>query len=78
MISAPPAMVTNQEMSRISTPKTLQKQIDGAIGNHRTSASMINAIVGGLSTKGNNLRKEHIYILVDYFCSVLGQGKAKS
>ncbi|XP_064646873.1 EF-hand domain-containing family member B-like [Lineus longissimus] len=38
--------------SRDSTPRRLQKQIDKAIGNHRTSSSNINAVVGGLNTKG--------------------------
>ncbi|KAK2193405.1 hypothetical protein NP493_13g06020 [Ridgeia piscesae] len=33
-------------------PERLQKQIDHAIGDHRTSASMINAVVGGIPTKG--------------------------
>jgi len=37
-----------------STPRRLQKQIDKAIGDHRTSASMINAVIGpcGISTRG--------------------------
>ena len=35
-----------------STPRRLQKQIDKAIGDHRTQASMINAVVGGISTEG--------------------------
>ena len=34
---------------------TLKKQIDQSIGEHRTSASMINAVVGGVSTKGKIL-----------------------
>ncbi|KAL4217128.1 hypothetical protein ACF0H5_023582 [Mactra antiquata] len=36
-----------------STPRRLQKQIDDAIGDHRTSASMINAVIGpnGISTR---------------------------
>ena len=33
----------------------LKKQIDRSIGEHRTSASMINAVIGGVSTKGENL-----------------------
>jgi len=37
-------------------PERLQKQIDHAIGDHRTSASMINAVVGGISTKGTQCR----------------------
>lgn len=39
-----------------STPRRLQKQIDKAIGDHRTSASMINAVIGpnGISTRGKN------------------------
>ena len=37
-----------------STPRRLQRQIDIAIGDHRTSASMINAVAGqgGISTRG--------------------------
>ena len=36
-----------------TTPRRLQKQIDRAIGNHHTSAGMINAVVGptGLDTR---------------------------
>ncbi|XP_060065621.1 EF-hand domain-containing family member B-like [Ylistrum balloti] len=34
-----------------STPRRLQKQIDMAIGNHRTSSSMINAVIGGVDTR---------------------------
>ncbi|KAL3855117.1 hypothetical protein ACJMK2_014346 [Sinanodonta woodiana] len=34
-----------------STPRRLKKQIDSAIGDHKTSASMINAVVGGIPTK---------------------------
>ena len=43
-----------------STPRRLQKQIDKAIGDHRTSASMINAVMGpdGISTRGN-IKKQH-------------------
>lgn len=45
--SAPPTMERND------TPNRLQKQIDRAIGEHRTSSSMINAIAGnnGISTR---------------------------
>ena len=38
--------------SEVNTPGRLNKQIDEAVGQHRTSASMINAVVGGVSTKG--------------------------
>ncbi|ESO84516.1 hypothetical protein LOTGIDRAFT_131996, partial [Lottia gigantea] len=34
-----------------STPRRLKQQIDRAIGNHKTSAGMINAVVGGVSTR---------------------------
>ncbi|XP_074654131.1 EF-hand domain-containing family member B-like [Tubulanus polymorphus] len=34
-----------------STPRRIQKQIDQAIGEHRTSNQMINAVVGGVSTR---------------------------
>ncbi|KAK3083356.1 hypothetical protein FSP39_020708 [Pinctada imbricata] len=34
-----------------STPRRLKKQIDKAIGDHRTQSSMINAVVGGVSTR---------------------------
>jgi len=48
-------LVQKTPQSAESTPRRLQKQIDIAIGDHRTSASMINAVVGpnGLSTRGN-------------------------
>ena len=49
---APAAMTTSQEKERWSSPRTLEKQIDSAVGNHQTSSSMINAIVGGVSSKG--------------------------
>lgn len=49
----PDDMVAKTPQSAESTPRRLQKQIDTAIGDHRTSASMINAVVGpqGISTK---------------------------
>ena len=31
----------------------IQKQIDTAVGDNRTSSSMINAVVGGVATSGN-------------------------
>jgi hypothetical protein len=42
-----------------TTPRRLQKQIDKAIGDHRTSASMINAVMGpdGISTRGNTINR---------------------
>ena len=45
-------MTNSQEKDRWSSPRIIEKQIDQAIGNHQTSASMINAIVGGVSSKG--------------------------
>ncbi|XP_052815590.1 EF-hand domain-containing family member B-like [Mya arenaria] len=46
-------LVVRTPQSAETTPRRLQKQIDHAIGDHRTSASMINAVVGptGFSTK---------------------------
>lgn len=49
--------VSNEELVRKSvhsaesTPRRLKMQIDKAIGNHKTSAGMINAVVGGVSTR---------------------------
>ena len=40
-----------EDAERSATPQRLLKQIDKAIGEHRTSASMINATVGRYSTK---------------------------
>ena len=50
----PDDLVPKTPQSAESTPRRLQKQIDTAIGDHRTSASMINAVIGpnGISTKG--------------------------
>ncbi|KAH3753992.1 hypothetical protein DPMN_188649 [Dreissena polymorpha] len=47
-------LVPKTPTSAENTPRRLQKQIDQAIGDHRTSASMINAVIGpnGISTKG--------------------------
>jgi hypothetical protein len=42
------------EKDREAIPPRLQQQIDASIGGHRTSASMINAVVGGIDTKGSN------------------------
>ena len=52
----PADLVPKTPQSAESTPRRLQKQIDTAIGDHRTSASMINAVVGsaGFSTRGEN------------------------
>ena len=41
-------------------PKHLEQQIDKAVGDSRTSASMINAVAGsgGISTKGDDEQTE--------------------
>lgn len=46
-------MTPQTPQSAESTPRRLQKQIDKAFGDQRTSASMINAVIGpnGISTK---------------------------
>ncbi|XP_041374542.1 EF-hand domain-containing family member B-like [Gigantopelta aegis] len=44
-------LVPKSPQSNESTPRRLQKQIDKAIGNHHTSAQMINAVVGGVDTR---------------------------
>ncbi|CAH1790543.1 unnamed protein product [Owenia fusiformis] len=44
-------LVAKSPTSRESTPRRIQKQIDAAMVDHRTSASLINATVGGISTK---------------------------
>ncbi|XP_071100743.1 EF-hand domain-containing family member B-like [Haliotis cracherodii] len=44
-------LVPKSPQSQDSTPRRLQKQVDKAIGGHRTSANMINAVVGGVSTR---------------------------
>ncbi|XP_071791853.1 EF-hand domain-containing family member B-like [Asterias amurensis] len=49
-VEAPEAMEQSEE-----DVGTLKKQIDQSIGEHRTSASMINAVVGGVSTKDHRL-----------------------
>ncbi|XP_783931.2 EF-hand domain-containing family member B [Strongylocentrotus purpuratus] len=46
------AVKGESQESKEGTPERLKKQIDQAIGGHRTSAQMINAVVGGVSTKG--------------------------
>ncbi len=69
----------NLEPDAVTSAKSenIQKQIDNAIGKHRTSASMINATVGGVSTKGNkfgiafsmldiNLVKSKQYYIIIY------------
>ena len=49
-------------------PERLLNQIDRAIGDHRTSSSMINAVVGGIPTHGTvhgvsyNLQDLHSYL----------------
>lgn len=48
-------LVPKSPQSQDSTPRRLQKQVDKAIGGHRTSANMINAVVGGVSTRGMQL-----------------------
>lgn len=40
------------EGAELGTPEKIKKQIDQAIGGHRTSAQMINSVVGGVSTRG--------------------------
>ncbi|XP_071502668.1 EF-hand domain-containing family member B-like [Diadema antillarum] len=40
-----------EEKEKEGTPERIKKQIDEAIGGHRTSAQMINSVVGGVSTK---------------------------
>jgi len=45
-------LVPKSPQSAESTPRRLQKQIDRAIGDHRTSSSMINAVIGGITTRG--------------------------
>lgn len=45
-------LIKKSPQSSESTPRRLQKQIDKAIGDHHTSSSMINAAVGGISTRG--------------------------
>ncbi|CAC5414683.1 EF-hand domain-containing family member B [Mytilus coruscus] len=44
-------LVRKSVHSAESTPRRLKLQIDRAIGDHRTSANMINAVVGGVSTR---------------------------
>ncbi|KAJ8320714.1 hypothetical protein KUTeg_002358 [Tegillarca granosa] len=44
-------LVRRTPQSAESTPRRLQKQIDKAIGDHRTSSSMINAVIGGVNTQ---------------------------
>ena len=41
-----------EEPVKSAGSENIKKQIDAAIGEHRTSASMINAVVGGISTRG--------------------------
>lgn len=45
-------LLPKSPQSAESTPRRLQKQIDLAIGSHRTSSSMINAVIGGVNTRG--------------------------
>lgn len=56
-----------------STPRRLQKQIDNAIGDHRTSASMINAVIGpnGISTRGKHKSVCCTILAVQYSIQVL-------
>jgi len=44
-------LVQKNPQSAECTPRRLAKQIDSAIGKHRTSSGMINAVVGGISTR---------------------------
>ena len=41
-----------KEDDRENTPKTLQKQIDKAVGGWKTTSSKICAVVGGFNTSG--------------------------
>ena len=51
-------IVTDEELKQKnpqqedSNPVHLQAQIDRAIGQHLTSAGMINAVIGGITTQG--------------------------
>lgn len=54
-LADPSDLQPKSPQSAESTPRILQKQIDRAIGDHRTQSSMINAVVGGVSTQGNQL-----------------------
>lgn len=56
-------LVRKSVHSAESTPRRLKLQIDKAIGDHRTSANMINAVVGGISTRGQlgNMKIGKIY-----------------
>ena len=54
-LAEPSDIQPKSPQSAESTPRILQKQIDKAIGDHRTQSSMINAVVGGVSTQGNQL-----------------------
>lgn len=47
-----PGSADGANKSEVGTPERLNKQIDGAVGQHRTSSSRISAVVGGVSTKG--------------------------
>lgn len=51
-LADPSDLQPKSPQSAESTPRILQKQIDRAIGDHRTQSSMINAVVGGVSTQG--------------------------
>ncbi|PIK52537.1 putative EF-hand domain-containing family member B [Apostichopus japonicus] len=46
-----PGSADGANKSEVGTPERLNKQIDGAVGQHRTSSSRISAVVGGVSTK---------------------------
>lgn len=54
-LADPSDLQPKSPQSAESTPRILQKQIDKAIGDHRTQSSMINAVVGRVSTQGNLL-----------------------
>lgn len=61
-LANPSDLQPKSPQSAESTPRILQKQIDKAIGDHRTQSSMINAVVGGVSTQGNQLYHNDIIL----------------
>ncbi|KAJ8019884.1 EF-hand domain-containing family member B [Holothuria leucospilota] len=46
-----PGPADSTSNGEVATPQRLQKQIDQSVGQHGTSSSRINAVVGGVSTK---------------------------
>lgn len=47
-----PAVLSRNEPVQPTTAQRLQKQVDTSVGGHRTSSSIISAVVGGVSTRG--------------------------